>query len=182
MLITVHTFVTTSRASLYVKEAEWLRNPVQFQELMKKFFLRLARRMRVQIGTISTAVNAYVPRPCWLFSNAGVTSLSHPISMISRAEMKLNKDTLCHILATDVPWRCEPLTPRRPSVRFPPQSPGTVATVTDGHACWKPSLWGPRSTGTYAHVPSVGRQHNLLSNGFQLGTAALTVSLTVEGD
>lgn len=51
--------------------------------------------MRVEIRTVSTAAHAYVPRRCWLFSHAGVTSLSHPIPMISRTEMKLNKDTLC---------------------------------------------------------------------------------------
>lgn len=31
----------------------------------------------------------------------------------------------------------------------------------------------PRSTNTYAHMSTVERQHNLLSNGFQLVTAVL---------
>lgn len=59
--------------------------------------------MRVEIRTVSTAVHAHVLRHCRLFSHAGVASLSHPISMISHTERKLNKDTLCMAVTSWLP-------------------------------------------------------------------------------
>lgn len=68
------------------------------------------------------------------------------------------------LTTTTVAWR--------PSVSSP-RSPGTVATVTDGPACWRPSLLAEIYYHVHIHTCTADRQPNLLCNCFHLVTAVL---------